>query len=87
MKAVSREAVLDEFDKWVNSREKYYEHPAEFARSIMSLPPVTPERPKGEWKSDGPGHIYCTACNQTHVSLWKSPLCPNCGADMRGGKE
>jgi len=43
--AISREAVIDEFDKWVDSREKYYEHPVEFARSLISLPPVTPERP------------------------------------------
>lgn len=48
---------------------------------------VVSERPKGEWKSDGHGHIYCTACNQTNVSMWKSPFCPSCGADMRGGKE
>lgn len=60
MDAVSREAVLDEFDKWVNSREKYYEHPVEFARSVMSLPPVTPERTTITYKD----------CSEAMLKMW-----------------
>ena len=60
MDAVSREAVLDEFDKWVNSREKYYEHPVEFARSLMSLPPVTPERTTITYKD----------CSEAMLKMW-----------------
>ena len=94
--AVSREAVLDEFDKWVNSREKYYEHPVEFARSFMSLPLVTPERPKGEWVKYsiprcGEQHYKCSHCDEyVNFGLYGDfytkdfIYCPHCGADMRG---
>lgn len=91
--AVSREAVLDEFDKWVNSREKYYEHPVEFARSFMSLPLVTPERPKGKWidEVNDFGEItafHCSNCYEDtgHITECKYDFCPSCGADMRGGE-
>ena len=86
--AVSREAVLDEFDKWVNSREKYYEHPVEFARSFMSLPLVTPKRPKGEWIYDSrhaPFNWECNKCGKSFKADFN--FCPNCGADMRGVSE
>ena len=40
--AVSRQAVFDAFEEWVNSREDWNEHPVWFARSLVSLPSVTP---------------------------------------------
>lgn len=50
------------------------------------------ERPKGLWIIDG-HHIRCNRCNEyicnTDREGDKIPdnFCPNCGADMRGGKE
>jgi rubrerythrin len=40
------------------------------------------ERKKGKWKTDGYGHIVCTACNEVNVDIWKSKYCPMCGAEM-----
>lgn len=42
------------------------------------------ERKVGKWKSDGHGHIVCTACNEVNVTTWKSKHCPCCGAEMKG---
>ena len=86
---VSKQAVLDTLSKYEkpcdDKLDFYLDSTLELEEEIKDLPPVTPERPKGEWKSDGRGHIYCTACKQTNVSMWKSAFCPMCGADMTGG--
>ena len=56
---------------------------------ISALPPVEPERPRGEWitKSTG-GEMFdcCSACGYVEWDVPKN-YCPNCGADMRGDKE
>ena len=75
--AVSREAVIGLYE---NYRPSLATHVTEFGDALKALPTVIPERPKGEWKTDGHGHIYCTACNQTNVSMWKSDFCPICGS-------
>lgn len=65
---------------------------------VKALPPVTPERPKGEWKYTDEVHeiARCSKCNflidasgcidpEEYISIYK--YCPNCGADMRGAIE
>lgn len=42
------------------------------------------DRPKGEWETDNIG-IYCSVCKR-HLDN-KTPFCPLCGADMRGGEQ
>ena len=56
--------------------------------TLMEMPPVTPQRPKGKWKmnSDYPDRLICDKCNaQFDVWHWESKqmhFCPNCGAEM-----
>ena len=51
---------------------------------LKKLPPVQPERKKGEW-SDGYRWQRCSLCKQTGKKSWN--YCPNCGADMGGEKD
>jgi hypothetical protein len=39
-------------------------------------------RPHGEW-IDSINDNICSVCKQNSLTRWKSPFCPNCGADMR----
>ena len=46
---------------------------------------VLSERPQGEWIEDS-GNIACSHCH----TIWlyrRTDYCPNCGADMKGGRE
>jgi len=52
--------------------------------AVKDLPPVQPERKKGEW-SDGYRWQRCSLCKQTGKKSWN--YCPNCGADMGGEKD
>lgn len=59
---------------------------------IMALPSAdVVERKRGKWETAyldqvyagcRPSVIYCSNCHI--VSAFKTPFCPNCGADMRG---
>ena len=56
-----------------------------------------PEREKGEWIEkegyDGDTYYDCSVCGNSWTTIEGTPwdngmdFCPNCGADMRGGKE
>ena len=65
---------------------------------VEDLPTYSfPEREKGEWIEkegyDGDTYYDCSACGNSWTTIegtpWESGMdfCPNCGADMRGGKE
>ena len=60
---------------------------------IDNAPTVEPERPQGRWlhNSDRPDTLICSVCNcgwdMWHYESKELKYCPNCGADMRGGKE
>lgn len=64
---------------------------------IARFPTAQADRPHGEWynrDSDGTwatvDFAYCSECKQPIIHKHASPLwhfCPNCGADMRKGKE
>ena len=76
--AISREAVI----QWLeNATDDSIEHAID--SNLGFIPSVTPIYRTGEWKSDGHGHIFCTACGETNVSSWKSKCCPCCGANMK----
>lgn len=59
------------------------------------------ERPQGEWENDSDNLPICNKCGEIalqrifvkmphliqDVRMVRSNYCPNCGADMRGGKE
>ena len=103
--AVSREAVLKAFNDYCKPNCEY----SKKQRNVMcgackmgdaieiveEFPPVTPERPKGEWKYTDEVHeiATCSKCSflidasgcvdpEEYISIYR--YCPNCGADMRG---
>lgn len=52
------------------------------------------ERPQGEWINQSQGAKYPCECSECHTEPFcndegyvLSNFCPNCGADMRGGRE
>ncbi len=44
------------------------------------------ENVMGEWISTGFMEVKCSNCKETFHELESANFCPNCGADMRGGK-
>lgn len=54
--------------------------------SLIEGLPSTDVRPNihARWGEDRYGHIFCTACKATMPTIWKSRLCPLCGAIMDG---
>jgi ribosomal protein S27AE len=69
-------------------------------RTILDLPPVQPERKKGEWiygeDEYGVDGYHCDECGYfvpwdyvhkfiNYIEDYK--FCPNCGADMRGNHD
>ena len=72
------------------------ENPYEMWQRIEALPPVTPQRPKGKWIEvfvETPNDPYsygfkshkCSKCEYSPLQI--SNYCPNCGAEMSGGKK
>ena len=63
----------------------------ESLRGINALPNVEAERKRGKWvkMSDAFGTYYaCDYCGEDCTPHgMKTPFCPNCGADMRGGED
>lgn len=43
-------------------------------------------RPTGEWLEIGKYQVECDQCHYDDCAI-KTNFCPNCGADMRGGRE
>ena len=42
--------------------------------------PITQK--SGKWIGDGYGHIVCSCCKSTSLTIHKSKFCPDCGAEM-----
>ena len=59
---------------------------------VDDLPPVTPQRPKGEWVEEkGEYGVWsCSECKNLFILTKGTPMdneyhyCPNCGAEMEG---
>lgn len=78
---ISRQAVLDELEKW-DWQDLYL--PIHFKQILDDVPSV---ENKGEWIFDVTlaNHYYCSGCKSMGFSYWD--YCPYCGADMRGKAE
>lgn len=77
---ISRQAVLDELEKW-DWQDLYL--PIHFKQILDDVKSAdVRENIHARWESDGHGHIICTACKEANVSTWKSRFCPMCGARM-----
>ena len=73
---VDRQDVLDEIDN--------AETIIPFA-SVETQTMIEYERPQGEWKSEG-YFVFCDYCGSSNGNN-KTPFCPYCGAEMKGGAE
>ena len=60
------------------------DYPKAFDLAIKALE----DRPRGEWIDHGYSFYICNKCGMgnNNVGGCKTNFCPNCGADMRGGK-
>lgn len=90
----------DMFDCEELERGKHWDgHTEDDVTRLLSLPPVEPQRPRGEWIEyidDRNGRRYdeCPSCHKTTLNAVEYDVldgerhtmnyCPNCGADMRG---
>ena len=60
--------------------------------ALRNAPTVQADRPHGEWIETSEGTMCCNCHKfpyddgEYHIANWYSGFCPNCGADMRGGK-
>lgn len=86
---ISREALKEAFKAW-KTMDDYYHNtdckdiPLSEAFDLIDNAP-TVERPQGEWIEDS-GNIVCSHCHTIWL-YFRTDFCPNCGADMRGGRE
>lgn len=97
---IKKEDALKKAEEWIDrtfsfggalNKFKEFEN---FENFMGELPTYSvPEREKGEWieKVDDYGTYKCVDgyhCSICHgYNDYKENFCPNCGADMRGGKE
>lgn len=49
---------------------------------FLAIETLKQEPKTGHWVNDNHGHIVCSSCNETNVTIWKSKYCPCCGARM-----
>ena len=75
-----------EFREYVDSLDIARDDWKGIIEYIDELPPVQPERPKGEWIHQSKfSRIECDKCGKVFRNTFAPKnFCPNCGADMRG---
>lgn len=79
---ISREAVIKNIKQWFDKIEL---NPDILIDSIITLPPVYPERPKGKWIWDlRMGLHKCSVCGK--FCDFDYLYCPNCGSYNGGGE-
>ena len=87
----------DELKKSIFKRQYYIDGVDEVYNAIDNAETIIPfasvetqtmieyERPQGEWKSEG-YFVFCDYCGSSNGNN-KTPFCPYCGAEMKGGAE
>lgn len=102
MRLIDADALMKEFAEFVkdSNNSDFADAPTwNDAVSLVGSAPTIEERKKGKWRNIQIGKwlgVECTACKIAHDRrevphgnggevAWK--FCPECGADMRGGKE
>ena len=92
---ISREEVQDLISIWLSDYllDETREALETINYKVGDMPAVYPERPKGKWTlhSDYPDRLICEKC-KAQFDMWhweskKMHYCPNCGAEMEGGKD
>lgn len=72
------------FDQEIYEAQEMF---VDIGQALNNLPSAQPKR--GKWKTvvcDGVELVVCSECGYTGA-FWTYNYCPNCGADMRGGKD
>lgn len=89
---IRRQDVFDLIDNW----DGLMIPKGVFRCNVEDFPPVQPEKKKGKWIFDDNDHLtHCSSCGQgkwmgyiptpEEATKWM-PICPKCGAYMRGEK-
>jgi hypothetical protein len=90
MDAISRQQAIDALDKRFDKIPMGQTTEILMLRKdLRELPPVQPEREKGEWVYNSPVTMKCNRCGLV-IKDWdwqRFKICPNCGADMRGEQD
>ena len=88
MRLIDADALFRAFEKaaWYNNMDR-----DEIAEEILLQMPTIEARPvvRGEWEDLGRNYYtvvsQCSECGAKYD--FRSPYCPNCGADMRGKED
>ena len=94
---ISRSALIEELGKGKRLVQKYKEYTGEDAYNhvitTVNEQPTVEAKPvvTGEWVQEGNAVYHwrhnCSICgNPVYDKIKPYNFCPNCGADMRGGK-
>lgn len=87
---ISREEVQNLISRWLSDYllDETREALETINYKVGDMPSVTPERPKGKWIDvNGDGGLFeCSKCGDK-VCCANNNYCPNCGAEMKGGRE
>ena len=75
--AISREAVIKNIKGWFDKIEL---NPDILIDSIVTLPPVTPERPKGKWIGK---YISGATDYEVLIKQWQIAKCNKCGKEYK----
>jgi len=87
---ISRQAAIDAIVAWTVEDRPDIEMPTDLVGRINAMPPAQPERKRGQWIGGEIGR--CSVCGHEGCAsdIWNNcerKFCPNCGAEMKGGRE
>lgn len=93
---IEKQAAIDALDNYCNEKCKIRDYNwcpdcqyENFKKVLITLPSAQPEREKGEWVYNSPVTMKCNRCGLVIKDCdWhRFKICPNCGADMKGGEQ
>ena len=95
--AISRQAVLEQINCWIDGREYEYTNATYYlTKRMQGLPPVSPKTKIGRWARELIRNEYggcigakmiCSECGQDNGYDKRMKFCPNCGCKMREVEE